>query len=73
MVYLLQEYNIFLIEFMDDLLEEQRINEDFQFVVGITLGKANDVSRVEFRKCEFKHFSTVDNSHYKTESLSKMK
>ena len=57
----------------DNQEENQKIKEDFQFVVGIASGKANSVSKVEFRKCEFKHFSAVDHSHYKTESLSKIK
>ena len=53
--------------------ENRRIKENFQFVVGNPTGKTTDVSKVEFRKCDFKHFSAVDHSHYKTETLSKMK
>lgn len=50
-----------------------KVKEDFLFVVGNPTGTTNDVSKVEFHKCDFKHFSAVDHSHYKTESLSKMK
>jgi len=53
--------------------EKCKVKEDFQFVVGNPIGTTNDLSKVEFRKCAFKHFSVVDHSHYKTESLSKMK
>lgn len=53
--------------------EYGKVKEDFQFVVGNPTGTTSDVSRVEFRKCDFKHFSAVDHSHYTTETLSKMK
>ena len=48
--------------------EKCKVKEDFQFVVGNPIGTTNDLSKVEFRKCAFKHFSVVDHSHYKTES-----
>jgi hypothetical protein len=57
----------------DNKEADWKVKENFQFVVGNPTGKTTDVSKVEFRKCDFKHFSAVDHSHYKTETLSKMK
>lgn len=52
--------------------ETKKVQEDFQFIMR---GKSalGAITKVEFRKCEFRHFSAIDNSHYKTETLSKMK
>lgn len=52
--------------------DNRKVQEDFQFIMqGTTaLGK---LSKVEFRKCEFKHFSAIDNSSFKSESLTKIK
>ena len=52
--------------------ESKKVQEDFQFIMH-GMSASGKISKVIFRKCDFKHFSAVDHSHYKTESLSKMK
>lgn len=52
--------------------DSKKVQEDFQFIMqgSAVLGR---MSKAEFRKCEFKHFSAIDNSHFKSESLTEIK
>jgi hypothetical protein len=52
--------------------DTRKIQEDFQFIMRGMLA-SGEMSKVEFRKLEFKHFSAKDNSHFKSESLTKIK
>lgn len=58
---------------MDEKQEKLRkIQEGFQFIMqGASV--SSKLSKVEFRKSKFNHFSTIDNSHFKTESSTKIK
>ncbi len=58
---------------MNEEQENNReVQEDFQFIMqGASV--SGKLSKVEFRKCEFKHFSAIDNTHFKSESLTKIK
>lgn len=59
---------------MEDHKEEYReVQENFRFIVQDAFDVTSEMSKVIFRKCEFKHFSAIDNSNYKTESLTKIK
>jgi hypothetical protein len=56
----------------EKLKEAKKVQDDFQFIMRGALA-SGEISKVEFRKSEFKHFSTIDNSHFKSESLTKIK
>lgn len=53
--------------------EHKNRQEDILNVLGNHALTEDGVHRLIFRKCEFKHFSILDKSQYKTESLSKLK
>lgn len=52
--------------------EIRKVQEDFQFIMQGT-SVSGKISKVDFRKSNFKPFSAIDNSHFKSESLSKIK
>ena len=52
--------------------EIKKVQKDFQFIVQGT-SVSSKISKVDFHKSEFKPFSAIDNSHFKSESLSKVK
>ena len=52
--------------------ETREVQENFQFIMQGT-SASGKLSKVDFQKCEFKHFSAIDNSHLKSESLTKIK
>lgn len=50
----------------------RKVQEDFQFIMQGT-SVSGKISKADFRKSEFKPFSAIDNSHFKSESLTKIK
>jgi len=58
---------------MNGYFEEiRKVQEAFQFIMqGASV--SGKISKVDFRKSDFRPFSAIDNSHFKSESLSKIK
>lgn len=52
--------------------EIKKVQEDFQFIVQGT-SVSGKVTKTDFRKSEFKPFSAIENTHFKSESLTKIK
>ena len=51
----------------------KRVVEDFCFIMKDAPYVTSKINKMEFRRNEFKLFSAIDKTHYKSESLSKIK